>query len=130
MMTAASGSCLCKGVAFRVTGALAPILACHCSMCAKTSGNYVAMTSCATSDLDIHSGETLKWYRSSENVERGFCQRCGGNVFWKEDNSAEIYICAGTLDPPTGLAIKEHIFVGSKSDYYTISDDLPRKDEW
>jgi len=26
---------------------------------------------------------------------------------------------------PTGLKIAKHIFVGSKSDYYDITDDVP-----
>lgn len=73
---------------------------------------------------------TLRWFRSSEKTCRGFCTRCGGNLFWKQDGSNVIYVTAGTLDKPTGLKIGEHIFVASKSDYYDIADGLPQKDEW
>lgn len=125
-----TGSCLCKDVSFEIAGELHPILACHCSQCAKTSGNFAAMTRCAAVDLKLVSDATLSWFQSSEKVRRGFCSRCGGNVFWKQDGSSDIYITAGTLDKPTDLKLAEHIFVASKSDYYDIADGLPQKDEW
>jgi hypothetical protein len=131
MMTAcATGSCLCGGVRFGIAGALAPILACHCSQCAKTSGNYAAMTSCVLENLRLLSDATLRWYQSSASVSRGFCARCGGNLFWKRADSGDIYITAGTLDNPTGIKVAGHIFVASKSDYYDITDGLPQREEW
>lgn len=125
-----TGSCLCGGVRFEIGGELHPILACHCGQCAKTSGNFAAMTRCAADDIKMLGDETLRWFRSSETVQRGFCAHCGGNVFWKQDGAGDIYITAGTIDRPTGLEIAEHIFVASKSDYYEITDGLPQKDEW
>lgn len=88
------------------------------------------MTWCARENLTFLSDETLRWFQSSETIERGFCNRCGGNLFWKQSGSDDIYITAGTLDKPTGLKIAEHIFVASKSDYYDLTDNLPQKDEW
>ena len=35
-------------------------------------------------------------------------------------------ITVGTLDRPTGLKGEYHIFCDSKSDYYDITDGLPR----
>jgi hypothetical protein len=130
MTTHATGSCLCKGVRFEIDGELNPILACHCTQCAKTSGNFAAMTSCAADKLRVISDETLRWFQSSETVNRGFCSRCGSNLFWKQAESPDIYITAGTLDKPTGIKIAEHIFVASKSDFYDIADGLPQKEEW
>ena len=125
-----TGSCLCGGVAFRLVGDVGPVLACHCSMCAKTSGNYAAMAKSASADLQVTADATLRWYSSSPFVERGFCSRCGGNVFWKQKDSGDVYVTAGTVDKPTGLQVAEHIFAGSKADFYEISDGLPQKDEW
>ena len=125
-----TGSCLCQSVTYEIDGLLNPILACHCSQCAKTSGNYAAMTSCAADKLRVLSDETLRWYRSSPSVSRGFCSSCGGNLFWKQDGSSDIYITAGTLDKPTGVKVAEHIFVASKSDFYELTDGLPQKEEW
>ena len=56
-----TGSCLCRSVSYEVTGDLDAIDACHCSMCAKTSGNYAAMARCASADVKILNDETLRW---------------------------------------------------------------------
>ncbi|HLH10800.1 MAG TPA: GFA family protein [Methylovirgula sp.] len=125
-----SGGCLCGGVRYQIHGELSSPLACHCSQCGRTSGNFAVMASCRSEHLLLAKSETLAWYRSSENVERGFCTRCGGNLFWKAMPSNETYVTLGTLDRPTGLAIEEHIFVGSKSDFYEITDAKPQKLEW
>jgi hypothetical protein len=129
-MADANGGCLCGGVRYSITGPLNPVLACHCSMCAKTTGNYAAMTACELADLRMRSEDTLRWYASSPSVDRGFCSRCGGNVFWKQKDSTQLYITAGSLDKPTGVRVAEHIFVGSKSDFYDIADGSPQKVEW
>src|SRR5262245_22746475 len=99
----ATGGCLCGGVRYEVRRRLRDVLACHCSQCARTSGNFVAATSCDTPDLTLTSDRTLSWYRSSDVAERGFCRHCGGNLFWKPDRGGYVSIMAGTVDPPTGL---------------------------
>jgi hypothetical protein len=125
-----AGGCLCGGVRYQIRGALRGILACHCSQCRRTSGHYAAMTSAPSANIELTSSATLVWYRSSDTAERGFCNRCGGNLFWKQRGRDAISITAGTLDTPTGLAVEEHIFVADKSDYYTIDDGLPAKQRW
>lgn len=116
-----TGSCLCGGVRYRVNGPLRPITACHCSQCQKTSGNFVAATSTPDDALEMLNQETLSWYQSSAEAKRGFCARCGGNLFWKPMGEARTAISAGTLDKPTGLKLVKHIFVGDKADYVEIS---------
>jgi hypothetical protein len=88
------------------------------------------MTRCSDAQLRILSDESLTWFQSSAAVKRGFCNRCGGNLFWKQEGSSDTYITAGSLDQPTGLKINAHIFVASKSDFYDITDGLPQKDAW
>lgn len=124
------GGCLCGGVRYEIAGELSQPIACHCSQCARTSGNFAAMASCQSADLRILNSETLRWYQSSEQVQRGFCSLCGGSLFWKSSTGTETYVTAGSLDRPTGLRLSEHIYVGSKSDFYDLADDLPKKEEW
>ncbi len=126
----ATGGCLCEGVRYEVRGKLRDVHACHCSQCAKTSGNYAAMSACAPDDLVLLASDTLRWYRSSPDAERGFCATCGGNLFWRAAHGPHISITAGTLDAPTELRITEHIYVGSKSDFYEITDWLPQQHTW
>ena len=58
-------------------------------------------------------------------MRRGFCNKCGGNLFWERVESASISVMAGTLDGPSGLVIDRHIYVADKGDYYAIPDDVP-----
>ncbi|MFI4891547.1 MAG: GFA family protein [Steroidobacterales bacterium] len=125
-----TGGCLCGAVRYEVTGPLSGIVACHCSQCRRTSGHFVAATSTPAAALRLLRSDSLAWYRSSEAAERGFCAKCGGNLFWRAIGGADISIMAGTLDTPTGLAMTEHIFVADKSDYYTIDDGLPQQPGW
>jgi hypothetical protein len=124
------GGCLCGGVRYRVTGKLRDVWACHCSQCRRTSGNFVTATNCKTNQLEMLSDKTLAWFRSSPQAERGFCKRCGGNLFWREVGGATISIMAGTLDAPTGLRLGKYIFVGDKSDYYDLHDDIEKHATW
>lgn len=128
----ATGGCLCGGVRYAVSGPLRHVVACHCSQCRRWSGNYVAATRAATSDLTLTEADTLAWYPSSDNAERGFCTRCGSNLFWRRATGERKWtsIMAGTLDPPTGLDLMQHIFVADKSDFYEIADGLPQHPAW
>ena len=115
-----TGGCLCGGVRYRLTGPLRPVIACHCIQCRKTSGHHAAMTSVPNARFAIECDETLVWYRSSESARRGFCQRCGGNLFWEPKGEGRVSITAGTLDGATGLAIERHIYTDFAGDYYEL----------
>ena len=130
--TIATGGCLCGGVRYEVRGPLSDVIACHCSQCRRTAGNFVTATIAANADLRLRAEATLAWYRSSEAAERGFCARCGGNLFWRHTTpgTTTTSIAAGTIDPPTRLRLVRHIFVASKSDYYDIADAAPQHAGW
>ena len=127
-MTDATGSCLCGAVQYAISGPMRPVIFCHCEQCRRTSGHHVAATACRSSDIAITGDENLSWFRSSAGAERGFCARCGGNLFFRSDERVTISVMAGTLDAPTGLRAVAHIFVDAKPDYYTIADGLPEHD--
>lgn len=128
--TTAKGSCLCGGVSFTVTGPLRPVTACHCGQCRKTHGHFAAYTAAPTDNIRFSEDSGLKWYVSSDMARRGFCQTCGGSLFYEPKGKTYTAIAAGMLDAPTGLASDGHIFVAHKGDYYEIGDDgLPRYDD-
>jgi len=121
MKTSTLGSCMCGALHYRVNGPLRPIIACHCIQCRKSSGHYVAATECPTEDLHI-DGDTLQWYASSSEAERGFCRRCGSNLFWRRIGANSTSIWAGSIDGPSGLHIAQQMFANSKGDYYDLPD--------
>lgn len=122
----AEGSCLCGAVSYRVDGALRAVMTCHCGQCRKTSGHFVAASGADNELLTIEDpGEALRWYRSSSSARRGFCGRCGSNLFWKRDDAPYTAIMAGTLDGETGLRIEAQIYTADKGDYYELDDEIP-----
>ena len=44
-------------------------------------------------------------------------------------NHQNIRATGGSIDPPTGLKVERHVWVSQKTDYYDLTDDLPRHDE-
>ncbi|MEO5700545.1 MAG: GFA family protein [Casimicrobiaceae bacterium] len=124
-----TGSCLCGGVRFEVSGALRDVVECHCAMCRKTHGHVAAYTAAPHAALRFASERTLAWYDSSPVARRGFCNTCGASLFWQRAAADVISIAAGTLDKPTGLQTTLQIFVDDAGDYYTIRRDVPRRVE-
>lgn len=123
------GSCLCGAVSFEVAGSLKAPDACHCSQCRKQSGHFWASTDIPRSDLEIHGGEHVTWYRSTERVQRGFCSTCGSFLFWDPIANDRIGVAMGAFDGPTGTKLALHIFVADKGDYYDIADGLPQNQQ-
>lgn len=117
-----TGGCCCGGVRYRLEAPFRDVLGCHCSQCRKTSGHFVAMTSVPDTQFTLESGETLTWYKSSESARRGFCARCGGNLFFKPVDESRISVAAGTIDGDTGLRMTRHLYPEMHGDYYELNE--------
>jgi hypothetical protein len=124
------GSCLCGAVRYEVRGALRDVVVCHCSMCRKQTGHYLAASSTRAEHLKIIGEDALRWYRSSAQAERGFCGTCGSALFWRPQGGSGISVTPGTLDGPTGLRIEGHIFCADKGDYYEVPEEGYRRPGW
>lgn len=126
-----TGSCACGAVRYEVTGEPMKVTYCHCSKCRRWHGHVGAYTAVEREGFRLVEQRGLKWWTLNEKVRRGFCGECGSSLFWDEDGEKRMGICAGSVDAPTGLESKAHIYVGSKGDYYTLPDDgLIRYDEF
>jgi len=129
----ATGGCLCGMVRYKVVGELMPVINCHCSKCRRFHGHVGAYTATRREHLVLVESSGLKWYRSVQDetpdVYRGFCMECGSSLFWDPRGKKNISIAAGSIDPPTGLDTERHVWLSQKTDYYAISDRLPRHEE-
>ena len=115
-----TGGCLCGAVRYRARRPLRPAIACHCTQCRKTSGNYVNATCVWRRNFELTNDDGLAWYRSSDRAARGFCRECGSSVLWSARERDTITIMCGTIDGRTGLDTAAHICVADKGDYYSI----------
>lgn len=121
-----TGRCLCGGVAFQITGHLAPGSICHCGQCRRQGGHTWASTHIPEAALVFTAKDTLTWYEATPGIRRGFCGRCGSFLFWNPEDEDKISVSMGALDPPTGAHIAKHIFTAHKGDYYDIDGALPQ----
>lgn len=124
-----TGQCLCSGVRIEVEGDIEhQPEACHCTQCRKHSGHILSAVNVKRSALKIEGGENVRWYRSSEKVERGFCGVCGSTLFWKPNIEGYDYtaVAMGLFDGETGLRLAKNTFVEDKGDYYDIESSIPQ----
>ena len=129
-----TGRCLCGAVEFEISGQVNPMVMCHCKQCRQWAGHTWASITIKYSELAIRKGEkVLKWFRSSDLAQRGFCSQCGSSLFWHGDQHAEwrheIAVSAGCVDDLKGRKLTKHIFTSHKGDYYDIKDDLVQEED-
>jgi len=123
------GSCLCGAVQLEIDEPLEHRPeACHCTQCRKQTGSFLIAVNVRRTALRIRGAESVRWYRSSEKVQRGFCATCGSTLFWHPliDGYEWTGVAMGCIDTPLQLNISKHTFVGDKGGYYEIADDAPR----
>lgn len=126
-----TGACACGAVRYELTGELTKVTFCHCSKCRRWHGHVGAYTAVERAGFRLTEQRGLRWFAASDTVRRGFCGECGSSLFWDETGDVRLGICAGTVDQPTGLVPKAHIYVASRGDYYPlIEDGLLRLDEF
>ncbi len=125
------GSCLCGRVRYQYDGELGAITLCHCSQCRKAQGSaFVASGPVRSAGFRVIAGErALKEYESSPGKWRAFCCECGSPLYTRRDDSPGARrLRIGTLDTPVGQKPAQHIYVGSKAEWFDITDALPRNE--
>ena len=124
-----TGKCLCGAIGYEINGQLGPIVNCHCSMCRRWHG-AAFRTRCTVESKNFKwlKGEAhLSTYHSSENVIKHFCKICGSNLISTYvDRSNYIGLPIGGLEQAPDNQPVAHIYVGSKSPWYEITDNLPQ----
>lgn len=100
-MSTRTGRCMCGAVQFEaeVPGVYN---ACWCKMCQQwASGLFMGVQ---TQGFKLTAGEAeFKTFKSSEWAERGFCSKCGSNIYYKADAQDHPNVALGTLDDTSGL---------------------------
>lgn len=121
-----SGRCECGQVRFEISKHDSDLGACHCSQCRRLSGHYWAAVGARMDSVRFLDDRGLAWYTSSSFAKRGFCRNCGSSLYYRLNDSDTIGVSAGSLDAPSELRLRYHIFVADKGDYYDIHDTLPQ----
>lgn len=122
-----AGGCLCGAVRYEITGAVSNPCFCHCASCRRATGApSVPWGTCTRDAMRVTRGR-LTEYRSSAQVWRGFCARCGTSLTYRhEARAAEVDVTLATLDDPTRLAPLMHVWVKDRLPWAAIGDSLPQ----
>ncbi|UCH74374.1 MAG: GFA family protein, partial [Rhodospirillales bacterium] len=95
------GKCMCGAVRFTATARKPSVVVCHCDMCRRWSaGPFMALNCQAVS---FESEQHIGRIRSSDWAERGFCTRCGSNLFYHILDSSDYQVAAGLFDDQSML---------------------------
>ena len=124
------GTCLCGALQYELAPPFSMMMHCHCSMCRKHHGaSFATFVAAPFASFEWISGEELvARYKSSEHGERSFCPRCGSVAPLLMPEAGFAIAPAGNLDGDPGIRPQAHMFVASKTPWYTIADSLPQHD--
>lgn len=98
-----TGGCQCGAVRYAASAVLDNAHLCHCRMCQKATGNlFAALVAVPRNALAWTRGEPAR-FRSSKEVDRGFCAACGTPLFYDDLTGARINLTIGSLDNPAAF---------------------------
>lgn len=124
------GQCLCGAVKYEADAFGPKMGHCHCSMCRKFHGApFVTLGEVKKSEFRWMQGEDqLRGYEAPNGTIRRFCGQCGSSMTFYTPNAPDdmVEVALGTLDSDIDSRPDAHIFVGSKSNWTSISDGLPQ----
>lgn len=115
-----SGKCLCGAVRFTANSESPHLGACHCTMCRKWGSGPFLEIECGTS-VRFEDEQNITVYSSSEWGERGFCSKCGSNLFYRIKESGSTGVAAGLIDDLSGFSMIAQVCVDDKPDYYSFA---------
>ncbi|MER8804257.1 GFA family protein [Mesorhizobium sp. M0998] len=121
------GKCLCGAVQYTVADAFVYAANCHCSNCRRTTGSaFKPFAGIERDRLSLTGGEDNLMIFGDETGHDAHCKTCGSLLYSVVRDGAFVHVAMGTLvDEPT-IRPTQHIFVGSKAKWFTITDDLPQ----
>jgi hypothetical protein len=120
-----TGGCQCGAVRYRSAAVMDNAHLCHCRMCQKAVGNVFAALVAAPKDTFCWTRGTPSRWRSSANVDRGFCGDCGTPLFYEDVTSDRIGITIGSLDDPGAFPPVTHDGIEGRMAWLAMLNEIP-----
>jgi hypothetical protein len=122
-----AGGCLCGAVRYQVRDEFLYAANCHCSQCRRATGSaFKPFAGIERDKLAVTQGEDRLMIFGEDNAHDARCAACGSFLYSLVRDGAYVHVAMGTLMDDPAILPSEHIFVGSKAPWFTITDDLPR----
>ncbi len=124
-----SGSCLCGGVQYEISGEVVRFSHCHCGRCRKATGTGHATNLILKSDQVtwLKGEELLRRFKvpEAERFSTCFCTQCGSPLPRVLPALGMVLIPAGSLDSDPGIRPQAHIFWDSRAELSCVAGELP-----
>ena len=125
------GGCLCRAVRFTIDAEPLGARMCWCRDCQRIASGSATVNVLFPEQAVHYEGEiaTLRLIADSGNtVERGFCPRCGAQMYSRtvEPVGLPIRVRAGTLDNPELMAPQAIIWAASAPGWAALDPNLPQ----
>jgi hypothetical protein len=126
-----AGGCSCGAVRYEVPDAFAYAANCHCSGCRAATGSaFKPFAGIEREKLAITDGADSLALFGEDDLNDTRCAACGSFLFSVVREGAWVHVAMGSLVDAPSIRPRHHIFVGSKADWFEITDDLPQFDEY
>ena len=125
-MTTLTGRCFCGQLRWTSPGPVLWAGHCHCESCRRaTSAPFTSFVG-VERDSVTWTGEAAI-HDSSPGTQRGYCPRCGSQMFYHSDRWADqTHLYAASLDDPRQYEPKAHFHWAERVPWLEIEDDLPK----
>ena len=114
----------CGAVTYTAEDVETDIHSCHCGMCRRWTGGPAFAAS--VGKVIFESEQNITRYGSSAWAERGFCNRCGTNLFYRLKEADHYVLWMGTFDDQAPFNLKGEIYIDEKPLVYELAGDHPR----
>jgi hypothetical protein len=120
-----TGGCQCGAVRYRFNQKPRGSHICHCRMCQKAFGGFYApLVGGPLESFEVTRGE-ITMFRSSDQVDRGFCCNCGTPLSFSYVGGDWMSISIGSLDNPEAFPPKDQHGVDSRLSWVNAIGGLP-----
>jgi len=123
------GRCLCGAVKFSISPPTLFFAHCHCRFCREAHGAaFVSWVGAAEERFRLLAGSREpRWYQSSQQSRRGFCDVCGTTLFFASTLCpGEMHITRTSIQGPIDREPQCHVFFDQHAVWAEVGDQLPR----
>lgn len=119
-------TCLCGSIKISADLSRHKFTACHCTMCRKWGGLWLAVE---CDDVSFSGEGKVTTYHSSEMADRGFCADCGTHLFFKSKWNGKYYMPVGLFDEVNDFVLHRQIFYDTKPYYLCLANESEKYTE-
>lgn len=117
------GRCLCGDVRLTVTSWTPEVSVCHCTLCQRWGGG---LTACFEAPRDaVTVTGNVSTYRATDFAERGFCPRCGSNLWFKDDDG-DYDLCPGAFPAAADFPLVREVYADRAQHFAHFAGDHTR----